>query len=336
MRAARVRWSVAVLCLVTVVSGCGGPDLAKTTGQRTTVPAAEGLSDPGASTSDPGPDGDGGQFSDAALRRINPCELMTAEILAEFGTPARSRLRDFGLCSNYMKDPSGKELHFTLTIGETATSRNPEGDLKIGGLPVAQSELDDKTACFVTAITATDPNRGVSVQTGSDTAGGLCEPGRRLVELAVQKIAEDKPQHQVRKGTLIDIEPCTFLDDDVVAAAIGTGASKKPTSLHGCAFNTSGVSLRLEFSVATDPDKLATAAKTTPVDLGGVTAQQRAETTSSARCSLDWAHLPFEGAEGDAEVVSVDYTRYKAESGEDPCAKALDVAKAVVGLLPAK
>ncbi|WP_146241366.1 DUF3558 domain-containing protein [Actinokineospora spheciospongiae] len=338
MRASRRRRSMAVAgCLAVLLAGCGtGADLAKTTGKRTTVPATEGL-DAGPETggSTPPPTGDDA-FSSASLRRVNPCAIMDEETMSGFGTPARSRLRDYALCSNYMKDPGGRDLNFTMTIGDSSLARKAQGALKIGGLPVAESELDDKTACFVTAITETDPDRGITVQIGSDTPGGLCEPGRTLLEAAVTKIRDSKPELEVRKGSLVDLDACTVLDDSVVAAAIGDGPGKKPTGLHNCTYNTEGVTFRVEFSLGTDPDELAEAAKTTPVDLGGVRAQQRSESTSSTRCSLSWAHVPFEGAEGNAEVVKVDFTRYDPQAGEDACAKVQTVAKALLPKLPQK
>ncbi|OLR91377.1 hypothetical protein BJP25_26425 [Actinokineospora bangkokensis] len=317
--------------LVAVLAACG-TDLARSSGPRSTVPAAEGLAGP-ATTGTPQPGG-GDAFSAASLRRVNPCGLLDEEVLAQFGTPARSRLRDFGLCSNYMKDPAGRDLNFTLTVGDSSLARKPEGSLKVGGLPTAESELDDKSACFLTAITETNPSRGITIQLGSDTPGGLCDPARKVLESAVNEVRDAKPPLEVQKGSLVDLDPCTTLDDATITTAIGDGATKNPTSLHTCAYNNRGVALRLDFTISNDPDDLAEAAETTPVDLGGIRAQQKSEVRSSARCELSWAHVKFEGAEGTSEVVNLDFTRYQPQAGEDPCTTLQAVAKALIPKLP--
>ncbi|MGQ0841257.1 DUF3558 family protein [Actinokineospora sp.] len=336
MRSFPRRWSLPVLaCLVAVLAGCGADvDLARTTYQRTTVPAGADLG--GSSGRPPAPGGEDA-FKSPKLRLVNPCGLLDDDTLAAFGEPANSRLRDYVLCSNYMKDTKGKELNFTLTLGDVATGRDAEGDLTIGGLPAGESELDDKTACFVTAITETDPTRGITVQVGGGEPGNLCDPGRKLLEAVVNRIRSDPPALDLAKGSLVDLEPCTILDDSVVAAAIGDSASKRPTGLHVCNWNASGVALSLSFRIGPKPDDLAATSKTEPVDLGsGVLAQQKYESTSGVRCRVEWAHVAFPEDAEKAEVISLDFSRYTPQQGEDPCGKLQAVAKALIPKLPAK
>ncbi|GLZ39157.1 hypothetical protein Acsp05_27810 [Actinokineospora sp. NBRC 105648] len=321
-----------------LLAGCGADvDLSKSTSRRTTVPAEAGLTGGGGGPSTsgkPAPTGDA--FKSENLRKVNPCGLMDEDTLKAFGDPANSRLRDYSMCSNYMKDKDGKELNYTLTLGDlTVGSKSPTKT--IGGLPATESELEDKTACFVTAITESDPERGITVQTGRSEAGDLCTPGRGLLEAVVNRVRDDAPLLELNKGTLVDLEPCTLLSDTVVASAVGDSARKRPSGLHVCNWNGDGVSFTLTFKIGPKPDDLAEAAKTTPVNLGdGVTAQQKSESTSGTRCRLEWAHVAFPEDKEQAEVVSLDFSRYTAQAGEDACGKTATVAKALIPRLPKK
>ncbi|WP_436501937.1 hypothetical protein [Actinokineospora sp. HUAS TT18] len=336
MRRSRI-WSVgAVACLVTVLAGCG-TDLAKQTFPRSTVPATADL---GGGSTDPttATNGGGGVTGDEAfasknLRRADPCGLLNEDALAEFGTPANSRLRDYDKCSNYMKDKSGKELNFTLTVGEILTGTSAEGTFKIGGLPATESELQDKTACFTNAITESSPKRAITLQMGG--SGGLCEIGRKMLENVVKQVREGAQPLKLAKGTVVDLDPCEILDPSVIKSTIGESAENRLTTLHACSWNLSGASFDLSFEIGSNPDDLADAAETTPVDLGGVKAQKKAEKSSgSDRCRLEWAHAPFPEDRELAEVVSIEFSRYSAQTGEDTCAKVEAVAKALIPKLP--
>ncbi|CRK59004.1 hypothetical protein [Alloactinosynnema sp. L-07] len=329
-------WSVgAVACLVTVLAGCGA-DLTKQTFPRSTVPATADLgggpADPTTATSGGGVTGDEA-FATKNLRRLDPCGLLNEDALAEFGTPANSRLRDYDKCSNYMKDKNGKELNFSLTVGESLSGTSADGTFKIGGLPATESELEDKTACFINVITENSPKRAITLQMGGP--GGLCEPGRKMMESIVKQVRAGAEPLKLAKGTLVDLDPCEVLDDSVVTSTIGESAEKQLTTLHTCDWNLSGASFDVTFDISSNPDDLADAAETTPVDLGnGVKAQKKAEKSSGDRCRLEWAHAPFPPDREVAEVVSVEFSRYSTQAGEDTCAKVEAVAKALIPKLP--
>ncbi|SDC49875.1 Protein of unknown function [Actinokineospora iranica] len=320
------------------LAGCGsGVDLAKTTYQRTTVPATADLGGTGDGPSGPSKTSGGDPFKAENLRKVNPCGLMDTETLTAFGEPANSRLRDYVLCSNYMKDTDGKELNFTLTLGELASGSQAKTTKTIGGLEASESELNDKTACFVTAITERDPARGITVQTGGDGPGDLCTPGRKLLETVVNRIRDDAPLLELAKGTLVDLEPCTLVPESALTPVIDDGAKPRPSGLHTCDWNAAGNSFSITFKIGTKPDDLAEAAETTPVNLGGgVTAQQKHETNSGVRCRLEWAHVPYPADSEIAEVVSIDYSRYEPQPDEDACAKTQAVAKALIPRLPSR
>ncbi|PPK64230.1 hypothetical protein CLV40_12194 [Actinokineospora auranticolor] len=275
----------------------------------------------------------GAAFTLDALREVDPCGLMAEKTLKGLGEPAENRLRDYAQCSNYMKDTRGKDLNFTLTIGETATVK-PDGKT-VGGLPLAQTELDDHTACFLTAITDTNANQGITVQTGTRDASDSCTPGRALLEAAVNRIREGAPELKVDNRTLRALEPCTLFSNAVLETVVGTGPRTRPNGLHGCGWNGDDVSFSLRFRIAMKPDDLAETSKTTPVNLGdGVTAQQLNEVKTGARCRLEWAHAAFPGDNERAEVVSLEFSRYSAKAGEDVCAKTQTVAKSLIPRLP--
>jgi len=328
-------WTVgAVACLVTVLAGCGA-DLAKETFPRSTVPATADLDggspDPTTATSG-GATGDEA-FTSKNLRRADPCGLLNEDALAEFGTPANSRLRDYDKCSNYMKDKSGKELNFTLTVGEILTGADDTGTFKIGGLPASESELDDKTACFTNAITESSPKRGITLQMGG--AGGLCEVSRKMLENIVKQVRDGAKPLKVAKGSMVDLDPCEVVDPAVIKSTIGESSESRLDTLHSCTWSAGSASLDLSFEISSNPDDLAEAAETKPVDLGGVKAQKKAEKSAgSDRCRLEWAHAPFPEDRELAEVVSIEFSNYSAKTGEDTCAKAEAVAKALIPKLP--
>ncbi|MBM7776477.1 hypothetical protein JOD54_006681 [Actinokineospora baliensis] len=319
---------VAAGTVLVLAAGCGA-DLSKSSTARSTVPATSGLAT-STSTSSPSPVD---AFDPDNLRGINPCGLMDNAALKPLGEPAESRLRDFSQCSNYMKDKDGEELNLTLSIGEP-TIGQPEPDAEIEGLPFVKSELDDKTACFLTAITETNPNRGITVQAGRRDKGDLCTPGRALLESALAKIRDDAPRLDLADNTLVAVDPCGQLADSVITAAVGPDTRKRPSGAHVCSWNGGGMSLMLTFRIGPRPEAIADAAKSVPINLGGVTGQQRAE-ADGGRCRLEWAHADYPGDKERAEVVAIDLSRYSGSgAGEDLCAKAQAVAKALIPKLP--
>lgn len=331
MRGSTRLWPVAVAaCLV--LAGCGGADLAKQHFPRSTVPATQGLG--GGPTPSSAPPEPGQGFTSEALRRVDPCGLMDEETLDSLGEPAENRHRDYSVCSNYMKDTEGRDLNFTLTLGNALNERGGDGATTIGGLAVVESELDDKTACFVSVVTEADPVRGITVQVGGDEPGGLCEPGRAVLEAAVARLRDDPPRLRLAGPTLAEVQPCAALDPAAVAEQFGESADKRPSGLHMCNWNARGVSLALAFRLGISPDE--TSPNAPAVDLGGGAVARQEAPADGGRCRLEWAHVAVPGDSGRAEVVTVDFDRYTPKAGEDVCAKAQALAKAIVQKLPAR
>jgi hypothetical protein len=326
---------VAALCL----AGCGAKvDLSKVTYTRTTMPP------PGRTGTTGPPKTNDSAFTAAKLREIDACALLDKDTLSKVGAPDENDVTDFSRCSNFMKDLEGKDLSISLTLGEGLLENPAEADKNIGGLPAIESELDDKTACFQTAVTETSPNRGIRVQTGGK-AKNMCDIGRTVLTAVVNRIRTDPPRYDRKPGSLIAVDPCAQLGDADVTAVLGAGAKTTPTNLHWCSWSDNGAEVWVWLSYGVNPAKSVDAAKTQPVDVAGIHAFQELDTSSGAsgggpegrgagkaQCSVEWAHLPLTGSF--AEVVNVTFIRYTAQQGEDVCAKAQAAAKTLVPKLP--
>jgi hypothetical protein len=315
-----------LLVVALCVAGCGAKvDLSKVTYTRTTVPPAGRTA-----TSGP-PKTNDSAFTSAKLREIDACALLDKDTLAKVGTPDENDVIDFGRCSNFMKDLAGKDLSISVTLGEGLLEDPADADKNIGGLPAIESELDDKSACFETAITETSPNRGIKVQTGGKAAN-MCDIGRTVLAAVVNRIRADPPRYDTKPGSLVPVDPCAQLGDADVTAVLGAGAKITPTNLHWCDWSLSGAEIWVWFRSGVDPAKSVDAGKTQKVDIAGVSGFQETDTSSGAKCSVEWAHLPLTGSL--AEVVNVTFIRYTAQQGEDVCGKAQAIARTLVPKLP--
>jgi hypothetical protein len=310
-----------------VLAGCGeAVDTAKQTFPRSTVPA--GQVDTGSSTGKPKPNDP--TFSNEQLRKLDPCALLSKDILASLGTPAENRMQDFGSCSNYMEDKDGKDLNITIYVGESLNGAT-DADEEIGGLPAFESELDDGTACFVSAVTATNPNLGLRVQVGGEKEQDLCATGHTVLTGIVTMIRDEPPERDERSGSIASVDPCGLLDPDELKDVVKVETEVKPYSLHWCNWVGDSVNVGAWFRTGYDPKD--SSGKGSPVDLGGgVTAYQTA-TVGAASCRLEWRHRST-GADGADEIIEVDFDNSKAPAGDNGCPTAVAIAKLLIPALP--
>lgn len=317
-----------------LLSGCGAQvDTAKVVYTRTTMPAAEANAANRESDPTGEPKANDEAFTNEKLRVINPCGLLTTDILSAVGTPADNSPSDLGSCGNYMKDKDGKELNLTVYVGESITNAL-DADLNIGGLPAIEQSTDSE-ACFITAVTSTTPNIGIKLQTGGD-GDDLCEPAKTVLTSIVELIREDPPTYDLGNGTLVDADPCTIVDRAELDAATGVTLDDEPYNVHWCAFSGDDVSLNAWFRTGYDPKETATD-KTQPVDLGsGVTGYQElvTNTADSTSCRLEWAHRALPEGDDQAEIVTVYYDNYAPQQGVDACAPGQAAAKLYIAALP--
>lgn len=313
-----------------LLAGCGEPvDTAKQTFPRSTVPAGQAGNETGSTgkpkTNDPA-------FTNEKLRELDPCGLLTKDILSAVGTPEENNKNDFGECSNYMKDKDGKDLSVTLYVGETISDAE-SADQNIGGLPATVSELDDHSACFVSAITSTNPNVGVRVQIGGD-GDDLCKTGSTLLTAVVNLIRDDPPQRDKATGSIATSDPCALLDASALKTTLGGAeTTAAPYTLHWCNWVGDKVSVGVWFRTGYDP-KDDSVDPGQPADLGnGVTVYQTADTTNGASCRLEWRHRST-GEDGADEIIEVDYDNSAPPAGDNGCGTAIAVAKQLIPALP--
>ncbi|HEU5470045.1 MAG TPA: DUF3558 family protein [Actinophytocola sp.] len=324
------RLATLVVVLTLAVTGCGAEvDLAKTTSTRTTVPAARGIGSPSTSTA---PKTNDSAFAADKLRKLDPCALLSNEVLSTVGTPDESDSADFSQCSNYMKDKDGRELNISLEIGEGLIEDPAKAGEDIGGLPGFEKELNDRTACFLTVVTETSPNRGIRIQVGGQAGAGLCDAGRTVLTAVIDRIRRDPPQARPVKGSLRELDPCGLLTEQELTPALGEGAGATATSLHWCTWTEDGADVWLWLRDGVDPVTVAEPEKTRKVEVAGISAVQELEEGDTPSCEVSWAHLKLEDTF--AEVVAVSFRRYEPKPDEDTCAKAQAVAKALVPKLP--
>jgi Protein of unknown function (DUF3558) len=327
---ARVRAVLVVLTAVVALglAGCGETvDTAKQTFPRSTVPAGQDGTETGSTgtpkTNDPA-------LSNDKLRALDPCALLSNDILSAVGKPAENQVEDFGSCANYMENKDGKSLSVTIYVGETIN--NSDGAFEnIGGLPGFVSELDDKTACFVNVITSTNPNLGIRVQIGGDEDDDLCGIGRTLLTAVIDLIREDPPERDEKTGSIANTDPCTLLEPAALKTVLGgADTESSPYTLHWCQWLGDNVDVGLWFRTGYDPKDSSTPGQ--PVDLGnGLTVYQTSEGDGS--CRMEWRHRST-GVAGDDEIIEVDFDNSQAAAGDNGCATTGEIAKLVIPALP--
>ncbi len=315
---------------VVVLAGCGGAvDTAKVTFQRTTVPAGQGGgSGDGATTGEPRTNDPA--FAAAKLRTVDPCGLLTDDILASVGEPATNERGDFAECGNYMTDAAGEDLNISLTLGDNVSNAD-QANQNIGGLPALENELDSGDACFSTVVTSTSPNFGITIQAGGDSKD-LCKAARTVMTGVVDLVRTDPPSYETPRGTLLELDPCEVVKDAALRTALGENVDAgAPYNLHWCNWSGSTGNLGLWLRLGYDPARGGSSGD--PVDLGGgVTAYEQATRSTAASCELQWPHRQFAGE--DAEIVHIFLDRREADAGADPCDPARALAKALIPTLP--
>jgi hypothetical protein len=316
-----------VTALALTLTACG-PDLGKSNFARTTVPAAAGTGQ----ISD-GPITDAAVAADV-LRTIQPCQFLTKDALGALGLgtvqadPAPSSIA-FDNCTNKVTDPGGKEIRLELELGDTLIPRADKTTGQVGGLPLRVNKTDD-TDCAVAAMTALNPDAAVTLSV--TYAGDPCRPGQTLMDAVVQKLHNSPEKYATPPGTLLTADPCAMADSPVVASVVPSPKAA-PTALHACAWKSNGTdpTVTVRFLPGLPPLEGDGYSK---VDLGGgITGFRKKGSARSSRCTVEWQHRPWQG--DDVELAQVDYENYTAEpAADDPCGRAVTVAKNVVTKLP--
>ncbi|RSD13690.1 DUF3558 domain-containing protein [Amycolatopsis eburnea] len=316
-----------VTALALPLTACG-PDLGRSNFGRTTVPAAAG----GTGQQTDGPITDAAVAANV-LRTIKPCQFLTKDALGALGLgtieddPRQSSIA-FDTCRNELKDPGGKTIRLEVELGNALLPGIDKTTGQVGGLPLRVNKSGD-TDCTLAAMTALNPDLGITV---SATYAGddPCRPGRALLEAAVQKVHNSPEKYSTPPGTVLTADPCAMADTSAVSA-VAPSAKSTPAGLHSCEWKGKDPKVTVKFLPGLPPIVGDGYSK---VDIGGgVTAFQKQTSASASRCAVQWQHRPWEG--DDVELAQVEYENYAAEaSSDDPCGKAVTVAKNVVTKLP--
>jgi hypothetical protein len=316
-----------VTALALPLTACG-QDLGKSNFARTTVPAAAGKGQ----VSD-------GPITDAAvaanvLRTIKPCQFLTKEALGALGLgtaeddPSPSSIA-FDRCANNVKDPGGKEIRLEFEIGSTLLPHADKTTGQVGGLPLRVNKTDE-SSCTVATMTALNPDMALMVTV--TYPGDPCRPGQTLMDAVVQKVHNSPEKYSTPAGTVVTADPCAMADSAAVTPVVPS-AKSAPSGLHSCEWQSNGAdpTVTVELLPGLPPLEGDGYSK---VDLGGgVTGFQKKGTASSSQCEVEWQHRPWQG--DDVELAQVDYRSYTGNPAtDDPCGKAVTVAKNVVTKLP--
>jgi hypothetical protein len=321
------RWVLTGLTVVTVlaaVAGCG-PDLGKANFPRTTVSAEPGSGDqvPTGAIIDPA-------VSLDALRLVDPCQLVDKASLADLGAPGDTRPSSFdlGKCSNSIKDAGGKNIAISVELGNSSILSATAATGAVGGLPRIEDKQDAST-CLITAVTSRAPVLGITVQ-ANYPGGDPCRPADTILQNVVKRVHDNPPKYAIAKGTLLNVDPCTAVDDSV-ADDVVPSARKASTSLHACNWSGTGPNLAISFSIDSPPVEGSGFRK---IDLGGgVSGFQKSKTTGSSECTINWQHRSIDAETG--ENVSVYYSYILTDGAkDDPCGKALKITQNVMTKLP--
>lgn len=313
------------LAITGALAGCAGEDLAKANFQRTTVPP-----DPGSGGSGPVPTGPINDPAVAAetLRTVDPCPLLSDGALGSLGAPGDRMPSGITRCRAEVRDAGGKTVKVSLELGGFLIGSADDANGGVEGLPQIEKKQDD-THCSVAALTSKEPVIGIEVSV--DYPGGEpCRPGRTVLQQVVKDLHGSPTKFPEAKGSLIPVDPCTTVDDGVIAEVIPGEVRKQATGLRGCDWKERGPNVTVEFRSAYAPTAGSDGEQ---VDLGEGRVGFQKQASGGQECTVKWQHRAT-GEDGDDEVVVVGYLNYGTEGADDPCGRSLKVAQNVAAKLP--
>ncbi|SFO92640.1 Protein of unknown function [Amycolatopsis arida] len=306
------------------LAACAGPDLGKANFPRTTVPVEPGAGGQGRAPTGPITDP---AVATEALRLVDPCALVEADVLRELGQADEPRPSGWDRCATRIRDAGGKTARISLQLGDPVANAR-DATAAIAGLPLVEREQDDGT-CFASAVTSRDPNLGISAQVTYE-GGDPCRAGRTVLDKVIATLGDQPPRRSPEPGSLLGVDPCAVLDAGVMSA-VGVSEKHQASGLHGCSWRDTGPAVLLDLRLGVPPRG---GDGKEPVDLGGgVTGYRERGVAGLGKCTITWQHRPAGDDLG--ELVAVDYSWPGAEVDDvDPCGKARTLVDAVRAALP--
>jgi hypothetical protein len=311
-----------LLCCAVALVGCSAANAvgtARTDSTRTTVPAEANAQQVNTSG-----------FGAAALRAVDPCGLLDARTMSQFGTVGQSSgLSQLDSCQLDITDIKGHDLNVRLIIGDDLSDNRPSGT--IAGLPVA--EHTSTSVCFERLITQQHPTTGIEVEVNYDNSADSCVVARQVAGLVVGRIRNKAPQRAAGAGSLALVNPCDTIDDTSAASITQGQPDKSAQGFYKCDWQSDNYDLSVEFKVDTNPKNDTFDGTPQQVDVG-VPAYAFSSTDVFPSCDVKWEVRPI-GAQTDnqGEVVDVQFGNVLG-GNVDPCAQAETAAKLVAAKVP--
>ncbi|HEV3356663.1 MAG TPA: DUF3558 family protein [Pseudonocardiaceae bacterium] len=313
-----------LLCCAVALVGCSAANAVGTTrtdSTRTTVPA------------DANAQVNTGGFGSAALRTVDPCGLLDAKTMSQFGTVSQSSgLSQLDSCQLDINDIKGHDLNVRVTIGDDLSDNKPTGT--IAGLPVA--EHASASICFERLITQQHPTTGIEVEVNYDNSADSCVVARQVAGLVVGRIRNKAPQRAGGVGSLALVNPCDTIDDASAASITQGQPDKTAEGFYKCDWQSQDYDLSVEFKVDTNPKDDTFDGTPQQVDVG-VPAYAFSSTDVFPSCDVKWEVRPLGAGSNNGanqgEVVDVQFGNVLG-GNVDPCAQAETAAKLVAAKVP--
>jgi hypothetical protein len=278
------------------------------------------------------------------LTTVDPCALTEPSVFDEFGDTDFATPESLDYCAISVAPPGGGSVVVAVgAFGQLTAQPGLVGkrvrDVE-RGLWVGQQD-DTPSSCSQLLVFADGVTLQVqgSVYDGDADTCPLVEAGMaRVVDVVLDgDVAHRSPS----RNSLVLVDPCSLVDDEVVGAVPGLAGARRPSEYpgrHTCFWEAGvEVTVRLQFGAGPEPSVYSDGATEDPVAGRPSATNPYPEVGEASYCSVETAHIPFTEVAGDDEVFEVAgvYVRMPAGQVAAGCAAARAVAEAVWPALPA-
>ncbi|GAA1235692.1 hypothetical protein GCM10009676_19610 [Prauserella halophila] len=296
-----------------------------------TKPEAGTATTVAAQTQDPIPttEAPSGPLAPASLRKLDPCKLVSSL--------ERYDRRDYDQCRFEVND----NVAATLELGSrVSTSGRTEG--QTAGLTTLVRGPEEGR-CTVTVVLPRAPTNGIEVnlrRIGDDDPGEdytPCKTARQYLEEAVKAARKGEATWDEHYRTLAEVDTCLLISRQQAQGVFGQTPSVESDYLRECTYSGGGEA-EVSIEISGNPAE-SSSDSIEKVEVGGKDVYQRASSTGSTYCGVEWAEAPVTGENADyyAQIVEVSYRAgYNDESTtvELACEHARKLTEAVLEGLP--
>ncbi|MPZ82932.1 MAG: DUF3558 domain-containing protein [Actinophytocola sp.] len=281
------------------------------------------------------------------LSTIDPCSLTDPEAFESFGTTELATPESLDYCAISI-EPSA-DVQVIISVGllgelsDTPELESKKSDELDNGLYTARR--DDSPGFCSQALVFVDE---ITLDVGSSTYQGDSPDTCPMVEAGMAKVLEVIDENGVKHrepepDSLVSVDPCALVDDETVTALPGFAAAKRREypAHHQCYWETSSdesrLSVRLVFGAGPQPTTWApTGANSDPIAGRPSVTNPFPEAGTSAFCSVDSGHIPFEEVDVTEDIVELASVFVRTPTGQVDagCQAAVAVATKVWPRLP--